>query len=201
MLPPPCPSCKEQLSVSATKKKTSLQTIFSPFAHPFFLFFCRVGFWQSGFFTDFYFWAAGFCRGFCRRIFSPHFCGKKCPEKSSRKIPDRILQILYNKNPRQFSAEVPGQFFALSTPPFPKQFSSPKLPSCWDLRSTLSSYSRETATRRGWVMGTVLDWVAPQEKKKGKSFFFLVREERWVFVCFVSAMTCKITLIIVFLCL
>ena len=64
----------------------------------------RVGFWQNGFFADFYFWAAGFCRGFCRRIFSPHFCGKKCPEKSSRKIPDKILQILYNKNPRQFSA-------------------------------------------------------------------------------------------------
>ena len=37
--------------------------------------------------------------------FSPHFCGKKCPEKSSRKI----LQNLYNKNPRHISAEGPGQ--------------------------------------------------------------------------------------------
>ena len=55
---------------------------------------------QNGFFADFYFWAAGFFRGFCRRIFSPHFCGKKCPEKSSRKIPGKILQNLYNKNPR-----------------------------------------------------------------------------------------------------
>ena len=58
----------------------------------------RVGFWQNGFFADFYFWAAGFSR----RIFSPHFCGKKCPEKSSRKIPAKILQNLYNKNPPKF---------------------------------------------------------------------------------------------------
>ena len=68
----------------------------------------RVGFWQNGFFADFYFWAAGFFRGFCRRIFS-RFCGKKCPEKSSRKIPGKILQNLYNKNPRHISAEGPGQ--------------------------------------------------------------------------------------------
>ena len=43
--------------------------------------------------------------------FSPHFCGKKCPEKSSRKMPDEILQIFYNKNPRQSSAGGPGQYF------------------------------------------------------------------------------------------
>ena len=59
----------------------------------------RAGFRQNGFFADFYFWAAGFFRGFSRRIFSPHFCGKKCPEKSSRKIPGKILQNLYDKNP------------------------------------------------------------------------------------------------------
>ena len=69
----------------------------------------RDGFWQNGFFADFYFWAAGFFRGFCRRIFSPHFCGKKCAEKSSRKIPGKILQNLDNKNPRHISAEGPGQ--------------------------------------------------------------------------------------------
>ena len=40
-----------------------------------------------------------FFRGFSRRIFSPHFCGKKCPEKFSRKIPGKILHNLYNKNP------------------------------------------------------------------------------------------------------
>ena len=65
--------------------------------------FVRVGFWQNGFFADFYFWAAKFYRGFCREIFSP-FCGKiaqkdppgKSPAKSSKiyasKIPDTFLQ-------------------------------------------------------------------------------------------------------------
>ena len=68
------------------------------------------GFWQNGFFADFYFWAVGFSHGFCRRIFSPHFfCVKKCPEKSSRKIPGKIRQNLHNKNPRHISAEGPGQ--------------------------------------------------------------------------------------------
>ena len=65
-------------------------------------------------------------------------------------------------------------FFALSTPPFPRQFSSPEIPSCWDLRSTLSS--RESATRSGWVLGTVLDRVAPQEKKANP--FFLGRARK-----------------------
>ena len=37
------------------------------------------------------------------------FVGKKCPEKSSRKIPGKILQNLYNKNPRHISAEGPAQ--------------------------------------------------------------------------------------------
>ena len=44
---------------------------------------------------------------FCRRIFSPHFCGKKCPEKSSRKIPGKILQNLYNKNPPTHFCRLP----------------------------------------------------------------------------------------------
>ena len=73
--------------------------------------FLRVAFWENGFCADFDVWAAGFVRGFCRRIFSPHFCGKKCPEKSSRKIPCKILQNLYNRNPRHISAEGSGQFF------------------------------------------------------------------------------------------
>ena len=82
----------------------------------------RVVSWQNGFFADSYlFWAAGFSsripicfgpadflRGFCRRICSPHFRGKKCPEKSSRKIPGKILQYLYYKNPRHISAEGAG---------------------------------------------------------------------------------------------
>ena len=66
---------------------------------------------RTDFARIFFFWAAGFFRGFCRRIFSP-FCGKKCPEKSSRKIPGKILQKLYKKNPRHISAEGPGQNFA-----------------------------------------------------------------------------------------
>ena len=68
-------------------------------------------FWHNGLFSrififgppDFFFF------GFSRRSFSPHFCGKKWPEKSSRKIPGKILQNLYNKNPRHISAERPGQ--------------------------------------------------------------------------------------------
>ena len=93
-----------------------------------------VGFWQNGFLADFYFWAAGFCR----RIFSPHFCGKKCPEKSSRKIPDKILQILYNKNPRQFSAEGPGQNLrrrsCVGSPPPPSR--DPSAVNRWFVQST-----------------------------------------------------------------
>ena len=73
--------------------------------------FFRVGFWQNGFFADFFFLAAGFFRGFSRRIFSPHFCGKKCPEKSSRKIPEKILQNLYNKNPPTHFCRVAGANF------------------------------------------------------------------------------------------
>ena len=41
--------------------------------------------------------------------FSHRYYGKRCPEKSSRKIPGKILQKLYNKNPRHISAEGPGQ--------------------------------------------------------------------------------------------
>ena len=54
-----------------------------------------------------------FFRGFSRRIFSPHFRGKKCPEKSSKKIPGKILQNSCNKNPRHVSAEGPGQHIAI----------------------------------------------------------------------------------------
>ena len=39
---------------------------------------------------------------------------EKCPEKSSRKIPGKILQNLYDKNPRHISAEGPGQDFAFA---------------------------------------------------------------------------------------
>ena len=68
----------------------------------------RVGFWQNGFFRRFLFFGPpDFFRRFCRRIFSPHFCGKKCPDKKKKppgkspvksskfyttKIPDTFLQ-------------------------------------------------------------------------------------------------------------
>ena len=58
----------------------------------------RVGFWQNGFFSDFY-GPPDFFADFLAGFFSPRFCGKKCPEKSSRKIPAKILQNFYNKNP------------------------------------------------------------------------------------------------------
>ena len=65
-------------------------------------------------------------------------------------------------------------FFALSPRTLPQAIFLPKIPSFWDLRSTLSR--REKATCRGWVLGTVLDEVAPQEKKENP--FFLAREKR-----------------------
>ena len=51
------------------------------------------------------FWGHRIFSRILSRICSPHFCGKKCPEKSSMKIPGKILQNLYNKNPRHISAE------------------------------------------------------------------------------------------------
>ena len=69
----------------------------------------RVGFWQNGFFADFYFWAAGFFRGFSRRIFFPHFCGKKCPKNPPGKSPQKSSKICTTKILRHISAEWPGQ--------------------------------------------------------------------------------------------
>ena len=48
---------------------------------------------------DFYFWSRRIFRGFCRRIFSPQFCQKKCPEESSSKIPGKIFQNCTTKIP------------------------------------------------------------------------------------------------------
>ena len=62
-------------------------------------------FGRTDFSRNFIFGPPDFFRGFSRRIFSPHFCGKKWPEKSSRKIPGKILQNLHNKNPRHISAK------------------------------------------------------------------------------------------------
>ena len=51
-----------------------------------------VGFWQNGFFADFYFWAAGFCRGFCRRIFSPQKVPRKILQENPRQNPPNFIQ-------------------------------------------------------------------------------------------------------------
>ena len=64
-------------------------------------------------------------------------------------------------------------FFCPVHPTLPQAIFFPKIPSFWDLKSTLSS--REKATCRGWVLGTVLDGAAPQEKRK-ILFFWRVRK-------------------------
>ena len=77
----------------------------------------RVGFWQNGFVADFYFWAAGFFRRFCRRIFSPQFCGKKYPEESSRKIPAKSSKICTTKIPDTFLQRGRAKNCDLELPP------------------------------------------------------------------------------------
>ena len=67
--------------------------------------FIRVGFWQNGFFADFYFWAAGFFRGFSRRIFSPHFCGKSAQKNPPGKSPRKSSRIYTTKILRHTSAD------------------------------------------------------------------------------------------------
>ena len=66
----------------------------------------RADFFFGGIFI---FGPPDFFRGFCCRIFLLISVEKKCPEQSSRKIPGKLLQNLYNKNPRHISAEGPGQ--------------------------------------------------------------------------------------------
>ena len=65
-------------------------------------------FGRTDFSRIFIFGPADFFRGFCRRICSPRFCGKKC-KTILQENPGKILQNLYNKNPRHISAEGPGQ--------------------------------------------------------------------------------------------
>ena len=79
----------------------------------------RVGFWQklrTDFSRIFIFGPPDFFADFVAGFFLLIFVGKKCPEKSSRKIPGKILQNLYNKNPRQLSVEGLGQLFLKGRP-------------------------------------------------------------------------------------
>ena len=46
--------------------------------------------------------------------FSPHFCGEKVPRKILQKIPGKILQILYHKNPPTHFCRLAGARFANS---------------------------------------------------------------------------------------
>ena len=65
-----------------------------------------IGFWQNGFFVD-------LGSHILTRILSPDcfssFLWVKVPKKSSKKVPDKICQNLYNKNLQHISAEGPGQ--------------------------------------------------------------------------------------------
>ena len=65
-----------------------------------------VGFRQNGFVAIFIILPPDFFADLVADFF-PHFFGEKVP----RKIPGKILQILYNKIPRHISAEGPGQYF------------------------------------------------------------------------------------------
>ena len=62
------------------------------------------------FFADFYFWAAGLFCGFCLEGFLLIFVGKSA-QKILQENPGKILQNLYNKNPRHISSEGPCQDF------------------------------------------------------------------------------------------
>ena len=77
--------------------------------------FFRAGSWQNGFFADFYFRAAGFFRGFSRRIFSPHFCGEKVPRKilqeNPRQNPPKLIQ---QKSPTHFCRGAGPKFCSIS---------------------------------------------------------------------------------------
>ena len=76
----------------------------------------RVGFGRTDFARIFVFGPPDFfLRGFCRQIFSS-FLREKCPEKSSRKIPGKSLQNLYNKIPRQVRNSGVGGWVSKSDP-------------------------------------------------------------------------------------
>ena len=69
----------------------------------------RAGFRQNGFFCGFLFLSRRIFCGFSRRIFSPHFCGKKCPGKSAGKS----SKINTTKILQHISADWPGQHMVL----------------------------------------------------------------------------------------
>ena len=74
----------------------------------------RVGFWQNGFFADFYFWAAGFFRGFLAGFFLLIFVGKSAQKNPPGKSPQKSSKIYTTKILRHISAEWLGQVFPFS---------------------------------------------------------------------------------------
>ena len=66
-------------------------------------------FGRPDFSRNFIFGPPDFCADFVAGFYFSHFCGKKCPEESSRKILGKILQNVHNKNPRHISAEGLGE--------------------------------------------------------------------------------------------
>ena len=59
-------------------------------------------FWQNGCFADFHFWAAGFFRGFYRRIVSPLFVGESAQKNPPGKFSKKSAQIYTTKIPNTF---------------------------------------------------------------------------------------------------
>ena len=76
--------------------------------------FLGSGFGRTDFSRIFIFGPLDFFADFLAGLLSPQFFGKKCPEKkTSRKIPAKILQNLYNKNPPTHFCRLAGTKFLL----------------------------------------------------------------------------------------
>ena len=58
---------------------------------------------QNAFFVDLDFVAAGSLRRYCRRILFSSFSGKKYPDRSSKRIPGRILQTRFQHHMQKHS--------------------------------------------------------------------------------------------------
>ena len=74
--------------------------------------FFRAGFRQNGFFADFYFWAAGFFRGFSRRIFLLIFVGKSAQKNPPGKSPANPPKFTQQKSSNTFLQIGKGKILA-----------------------------------------------------------------------------------------
>ena len=71
----------------------------------------RAGFRQNGFFADFFFWAAGFFRGFLAGFFILIFVGISAQKNPPGKSPGKSSKIYTTKVLQHISADSPGQYF------------------------------------------------------------------------------------------